>query len=81
MTGPYDSYQAMHLVYRRVTNSLSTPFAFFPKYPPLLPSRQEISELRPTTLPANHGLNESRSSVIVLRVVVFTSLPLLTARG
>lgn len=47
MTGPYDSYQAMHLVYRRVTNSLSTPFAFFPKYPPLLPGRQEMSRVAP----------------------------------
>jgi hypothetical protein len=53
------SYQAMYSVYRRAANSLTIPFAFFPKYPPLLHTVRVISrEIQPTMLPANDELNE-----------------------
>lgn len=31
---PYSSYRAMYSAYRQATNSLSIPFASFPRYPP-----------------------------------------------
>jgi hypothetical protein len=70
----------MYSAYRRVTNSLSIPSEFFPRYPPYCTAVKK-SQTHPTMLLPNHGLNEFGSPEYCVGVMVFTSLPLLTARG